>query len=75
MYIGELTHLAETEMAYVLTVEGPELDGRSDYKIFLPKSQCNLRRTTYGQLIISIPDWIIEKNHINFNRIKEIRPA
>lgn len=72
MYIGTLTKYAETPHAVVITVEGLGLDTRGDRKVYLPKSQIQIRKDQYGQLTIYIPDWLIIKNKIPWGAVTEI---
>lgn len=74
MHIGELTKLEETARAIKITEQGDKLDGRNDRPIYLPKSQIQVRKEPDGRMMIYVPDWLIEKNRINWNRITEIKP-
>ena len=74
MHIGELTKLEETARAIKITAQGDKLDGRNDRPIYLPKTQIQVRKEPDGRMMIYVPDWLIEKNRINWNRITEIKP-
>lgn len=74
IYVGHLKKLEQTEGAVIITQQGLELNGRSDRKIYLPKSQIQIKRDNLHGWKIYIPDWIIIKSHINWNRIEEIDP-
>ena len=74
MHVGIMSEINQTPGAIKITVQGKELDGRSDRTVYLPKSQVEIKRTKTGQFRIWIPDWLINKNHINWYRIAEIEP-
>lgn len=74
MHVGIMNEINQTPGAIKITVQGKELDGRSDRTVYLPKSQVEIRRTKTGQFRIWIPDWLINKNKINWYRIAEIEP-
>ena len=74
VYVGYLKKVEQTEGAVIITQQGLELNGRSDRKIYLPKSQIQIKRDNLHGWKIYIPDWLIIKNHINWNRIEEIEP-
>lgn len=77
MYVGIMREINQTPGAIKITVEGRELDGRSDRTVYLPKSQIEIRRKrdASGQFEIFIPKWLIHKNHIDWYRIREIEPV
>lgn len=66
MYIGEITRVVETQMAVRVTTSARKY-------IYLPQSQIQIVNRQ-GHKIIYVPDWIIEKNKINWNDINEIIP-
>lgn len=74
MYVGIMNTITQTPGAIKITVQGRELDGRSDRTVYLPKSQVEIKKTKTGAFRIGIPKWLIEKNHINWYRIAEIEP-
>lgn len=74
VYVGYLKKVEQTEGAVIITQQGLDLMGRADKKIYLPKSQIQIKRDNLHGWKIYIPDWLIIKNHINWNRIEEIEP-
>ena len=87
IYKGLLKERKETDRAVIITIQGLDLLGRSDRRVFLPKSQIQIKGDVlHGDTIfqikgdvlhgdtIFIPDWLIIKNRINWNRIQEIEP-
>lgn len=74
MYVGIMNEINQTPGAIKITVQGRELDGRTDKTVYLPKSQVEIKKTKTGQFRIWIPNWLIEKNQINWYRIAEIEP-
>lgn len=74
MHVGIMNEITQTPGAIKITVQGKELDGRSDRTVYLPKSQIEIKRTKMGQFRIWIPDWLISKNRIDWYRITEIEP-
>ena len=74
MYVGQLKKFSDTPNAVIITVEGLDLLGRGDRKVYLPKSQIQIKRDELRGSIIYIPDWLIIKNKIPWCRITEIEP-
>ena len=90
IYRGQLRELNTTTAAVIITEQGLDLLGRSDRRVYLPKSQIQIKgddRRVYlpksqiqikGDVLhgyeIYIPEWLIIKNRINWNRIQEIEP-
>ena len=74
MFVGIINPLNETPGAIRITAQGLELTGRSDRLVYLPKSQIKIRRDKLNRFIIYVPDWLIYKNRLNWNRITEIKP-
>lgn len=76
MYVGQIMEINQTPGAIKITIQGEKLDGRMDRTVYLPKSQIQIRRrkSADGGFNIYIPDWLITKNRINWNRIQEIEP-
>lgn len=74
MHVGLLKELNQTPGAVWITCQGDRLDGTNDRRVYLPKSQIEIRRAKDGGFQITIPDWLISANHINWNRISEIEP-
>ena len=70
VYIGTLTKYVDTPYAVVITVEG--LEPRGDRKVYLPKSQIQIKCDKYGKLTIYIPNWLIIKNRIPWGAVTEI---
>ena len=77
MYVGIMREINQTPGAVKITVEGRELDGRNDRTVYLPKSKIEIRKrkTAVGEFEIFIPKWLIEKNRIDWYRIREIEPV
>lgn len=69
-----MNNITQTPGAIKITVQGRELDGRNDRTVYLPKSQVQIKKTKDGRFRIWIPDWLINKNFINWYRITEIEP-
>lgn len=74
MYIGTINPINETPGAIKITAQGLELTGRSDRAVYLPKSQIKIRKEKNGEFTIFVPDWLVYKNRLNWNRITEIKP-
>lgn len=74
VYVGYLRRLDMTDGAVIVTQQGLDLNGRSDKRIYLPKSQIQIKRDDLHGWKIYIPEWLIIKNHINWNRLDEIEP-
>lgn len=74
IYRGYLSEINQTPGAVVVTQQGLDLSGRHDKKIYLPKSQIQIRRDQLHGYEIFIPEWLIIKNHINWYRLTEIEP-
>ena len=72
MYVGHLKKLVDTPAAVVITVEGLDLLGRGDRKVYLPKSQIQIKSDPIRGLTICIPDWLIIKNKIPWGAVTEI---
>ena len=66
MYVGEITRIVETPVAIRVTTSSRKY-------IYLPRSQVEIVNKQ-GHHIIYVPDWIINKNRINWNDINEIIP-
>ena len=77
MYVGIMREITQTPGAVKITVEGRELDGRNDRTVYLPKSKIEIRKrkNAVGEFEIFIPKWLIEKNRIDWYRIREIEPV
>lgn len=77
MYVGIMREIIQTPGAVKITVEGRELDGRNDRTVYLPKSKIEIRKrkNAVGEFEIFIPKWLIEKNRIDWYRIREIEPV
>ena len=73
-YRGYIKKIKETPGAIVITQQGLDLLGRSDRRIYLPKSQIKIRKDDLHGYEIFIPEWLIIKNRINWNRLEEIEP-
>lgn len=74
MYVGQLKTINFSANALIITIEGSELDGRSDRRVFLPKSQIQIKTDPINGMTIYIPDWLIIKNRVDWCRITEIEP-
>ena len=78
IYRGQLRELNTTTAAVIITEQGLEqgldLLGRSDRRVYLPKSQIQIKGDVLHGYEIFIPEWLIIKNRINWNRIQEIEP-
>mgnify|MGYP007130657671 CR=1 FL=1 len=68
------TASAVTTAAVIITEQGLDLLGRSDRRVYLPKSQIQIKGDVLHGYEIFIPEWLIIKNRINWNRIQEIEP-
>ena len=68
MYVGELLRLVETPMAIQITTKLPD---RRYY--YLPRSQVQIVRRG-GHMIIYVPDWIIDKNRIDWENLQDVKP-
>lgn len=68
MYVGELLRLVETPMAIQVTSNLPD---RRFY--YIPRSQIQIVNR-HGHMILYVPAWIIEKNHIDWENLQEVRP-
>lgn len=66
----------QTEKAYVFSVANGHFGRGHDSIIYLPKTQVTINElwdadgVTIAEILI--PAWLIEKNHINFDSIREI---
>lgn len=74
MYVGHLKTMNFSANALIITIEGTDLRGRGDRKVFLPKSQIEIKTDPINGYTIYIPDWLIIKNRVNWCRITEIEP-
>lgn len=74
IYVGKLRTISETSSAFRITVQGPSLNGRDDRTEYLPKSVVHIKKDRFGEILIFVPDWILNKKNINWNRINEIEP-
>lgn len=74
IYVGKMKEINQTQGAVKITVQGQSLTGRDDRIEYLPKSVINIKKTKYGEFLIFVPDWILKKKNINWNRINEIDP-
>ena len=74
IYRGQLRELNTTTAAVIITEQGLDLLGRSDRRVYLPKSQIQIKGDVLHGYEIYIPEWLIIKNRINWNRIQEIEP-
>lgn len=74
IYRGQLRELNTTTAAVIITEQGLDLLGRSDRRVYLPKSQIQIKDDVLHGYEIYIPEWLIIKNRINWNRIQEIEP-
>lgn len=72
--VGRMRKINQTQGAIIITVQGESLDGRDDRIEYLPKSKINIRKSKYGEFLIYVPDWLINRKAINWNRIEEIEP-
>ena len=74
IYRGQLRELNTTTAAVIITEQGLDLLGRSDRRVYLPKRQIQIKGDVLHGYEIFIPEWLIIKNRINWNRIQEIEP-
>ena len=74
MYVGRMKEINQTPGAIRITLQGKSLDGRDDRIEYLPKSKINIRRDKMGGFYIYVPEWLVEKKGINWDRITEIEP-
>lgn len=74
MYVAKLKKYQDTENAVIITVEGLDRLGRADRRVFLPKSQIQIKNDPIMGMTIYIPNWLIVKNHIPWCKVTELDP-